>query len=404
MTPAPDRDRAGRAAAEAPGASGPGAGAPGPAAPARPRLLVVGPLPPPIGGVETFTQALLESRALERFEVAHCDITKGRPKSTQGRFDLGNLVWALRHFWRMVRWVVRFRPHVAYVPIAGTWSGVLRDLALVRIAKRSGARVVAHQHAGDIHDVLARRGRDERLVRAGLARCDRILVLGERWRRLLVEYGVAAPVEVCPSTFRREVFARGAAHRPAPRAGGTLGVLFVGQVGRRKGVLDLLEALRAVLDRGTEVTLTITGPAQLEGELGAALEARARLGLESRVELTGPLTGEALYDRFRAADLFALPSHNEGIPAVLYEAGAFGLPVLTTPVGAIPDLVRDGVTGVLVPPGDVAALAAALERLAGDAALRGRLGAALREEVARFHPDRVAERVARAVLDTLEER
>ncbi len=63
----------------------------------RPRLLVVGPLPPPIGGVETVTQAILESGAFRAFQIAHCDTTKGRPKQTQGRFDLENMLWALRH-------------------------------------------------------------------------------------------------------------------------------------------------------------------------------------------------------------------------------------------------------------------------------------------------------------------
>src|SRR5262245_34973891 len=97
---------------------------------AKPRLLILGPLPPPIGGVETVTQAILESDAFREFDVAHADTTKGRPKQTQGRFDLGNFVWAARHIARVMEAVRRHRPDIVYMPVAGTWSGFLRDMAL----------------------------------------------------------------------------------------------------------------------------------------------------------------------------------------------------------------------------------------------------------------------------------
>lgn len=384
------------ARAFAPAASGAAPAAPRESA-SRPRLMIVGPLPPPIGGVETFTQAILESAAFAPFEVFHCDTTKRRPKATQGRFDAGNFVWAARHFTRLARDCARFRPDVVYLPIAGTWSGFLRDMGLGWIARRSGARVIGHQHAGDVPDVLARRGLSERLVRGGLAQFHRLLVLGERWRALFVDYGVEMPCEVCPSTFRREVFERGAAFRRAPRGGGPLRLLFVGQIGRRKGVHDLLHALKRLRSEGLAITLTLVGPSQLEGESEAARQLAAELGLGDAARFTGALQGEELYERFRTHDVFVLPSHNEGLPAVLYEAGAFEMPVVTTPVGAIPDLVRGGENGLLVAPGDVDALAAALRALAADPALAARLGAALRASVASFHPDRVSEIIVRAV-------
>ncbi|MFI5372343.1 MAG: glycosyltransferase family 4 protein [Candidatus Eisenbacteria bacterium] len=364
---------------------------------ARPRLLIVGPLPPPIGGVETFTQAILESDAFGAFEVAHCDTTKGRPKSTQGRFDAGNFMWAAIHGARLTRSLARFHPDVVYLPVAGTWSGVLRDLALGWLAHRSGARVIGHQHAGDIHDVLKRVGLDEWIVRAGFARFHRLLVLGERWRAMFREYGIAIPCEVCPSTFRREVAERGAGSHRAPSPEGPLRVLYVGQIGRRKGVHDLLRSLRRLNDEGVPVSCTLVGPAQLTGETEAAHALALELGLDRLARFTGPLVGEALYREYDHADVLALPSHNEGIPVVLYEAGAFGVPVVTTPVGAIADLIRSGENGLLVPPGDVGALTAALRGLAVDAAERARLGARLRSDIAAFHPDRIAARVADAV-------
>jgi glycosyltransferase involved in cell wall biosynthesis len=368
----------------------------------KPRLLIVGPLPPPIGGVETFTQAILESKEFSPFEVAHCDTTKKRAKSTQGRFDPLNFVWACVHFARLVRDAGRFRPDVVYIPIAGTLSGVLRDLTLGALARRTGALVIGHQHAGDIRDVLARRGLLGRAVRAGFAQFDSMLVLGEPWRELFAAWGLACPIAVCPSTLRREVFERGAAFARRPRREPPARVLYVGQVGRRKGVHDLLVALKRLRDEGLAIELTVVGPSQLEGELEAAQARCAELGLDGPVRFTGPLMGDALYEQFRDHELFALPSYNEGIPAVLYEAGAFEMPVLTTPVGAITDLVRDGANGFLVAPGDVEALAARLRTLATDHDLRERLGAQLKRDVEAFHPDRVSARVVAAVEELLE--
>jgi glycosyltransferase involved in cell wall biosynthesis len=228
-----------------------------------------------------------------------------------------------------------------------------------------------------------------------------MLVLGEPWRELFERWGLACPIAVCPSTLRREVFERGAAFTRVPRPGTPARVLYVGQVGRRKGVHDLLRAMRRLLDENLALELTVVGPSQLEGEMEAARALATELRLDGAVRFTGALTGDALYGHFESHDLFALPSYNEGIPAVLYEAGAYALPVVTTPVGAIPSVVRDGENGFLVAPGDLDALSASLRRLVTDCALRERLGNQLRSDVAAFHPDRAAARIVVATRELL---
>lgn len=370
-------------------------------APRRPRLLIVGPVPPPIGGVETCTQAVLESHALDAFEVMHCDISKGRPKETQGRFDGGNFVWALRHFARMALALAKHAPDVSYVQVSGTFSGVMRDLVLVALARAGGGRVVAHQHAGEVAKQLARRGPAGALVRAGFMRAHRLLVLGASWRELFEAHDLGLPIAVCPSTFRRDFFAAAAAAPRGPREAGPLRLLFVGHVGRDKGMLDFVEAMRLLGERGVDATLTVVGPDQQPGETEAAKALAARLGVAERVRFAGMQTGDALLRQYRRHDAFVLPSHREGLPVVLFEAGVFALPVVTTPVGSIPDLVSDGENGLLVPPREPERLADAIASLARDAALATRLGEALKRDVRRYHPDRVAGIVADAAWTEL---
>ncbi len=134
---------------------------------------------------------------------------------------------------------------------------------------------------------------------------------------------------------------------------------------REKGHDVLLEAAGMVDRRGVPVRFVVAGDGVLAGELRARQEA---LGLARRVSLVGHRP-DAL-ELIAAADLFVLPSRQEGLPVVLMEAASVGTPIVASAVGGVPQVVRDGENGLLVPPGDPAALTRAIERFAGEASLR----------------------------------
>ncbi len=143
-------------------------------------------------------------------------------------------------------------------------------------------------------------------------------------------------------------------------------LLFVGRVETAKGVFELLSAVETLRARGIRLELEVAGG-------GEGLE-RARRKSGDWARFHGLVSDRsALAALFRSADLFVLPTHHEGFPRVLYEAMVHGVPVLTTFVGGIPSVMRDGENCLRIPVGDPAELADTIARALSDAALRRRL-------------------------------
>lgn len=154
-------------------------------------------------------------------------------------------------------------------------------------------------------------------------------------------------------------------------------ILFLGRLGLRKGTYDLLDALVAVRKEFPNVILKLGG----DGDEGQVRERAKELGVERNIEILGWVTGDQKDSLLREAAVYVLPSYNEGLPMGILEAMSMGLPVVSTPVGGIPDAIASESDGILVDAGDVAALALALKRLLHNPNLRQELGDAAREKI-----------------------
>jgi glycosyltransferase involved in cell wall biosynthesis len=217
------------------------------------------------------------------------------------------------------------------------------------------------------------------LERHLLPLCRGVLCPSPRSAADVAAYGVAPEcIRVVPPGTDR---ATAPPAEPVDRAG-PVRLLSVATVTPRKGHRLLVEAL-AALDR-PDWHLTLVGSLDRDPETVAALRgAIAEHGLTDRIELAGEWPPERLPEAYRSADLFVLPSFYEGYGMAYAEAMAHGLPVIGTDAGAIPDTVPAS-AGILVPAGDRTALAAALERMIGDGALRRRYAAGAAAAAAGF--------------------
>jgi colanic acid/amylovoran biosynthesis glycosyltransferase len=198
-----------------------------------------------------------------------------------------------------------------------------------------------------------------------------VVVISEYNRRLVLERCPAARVEVvhCGVEVERHAW-RDMDGRSPDR------VVCVASMFPKKGHADLIDALALLAERRPAVTLELIG----DGPERDRILARAReRGVEGRVSAPGARSAEQVRAALAEARVFALPAirlpsgRMEGIPVALMEAMAAGVPVVATRLSGIPELVQDGVTGLLVEPHDPAALAAALERLLADEAVAAEL-------------------------------
>lgn len=258
-----------------------------------------------------------------------------------------------------------------------------RKALFAKIAHLYGVPVVFHLHGSEFKSFYANQGQlGKRIIRNTFAAADVVIVLSPSWAEFVRTIAPRANTRVLPNFVkisRTNEADRFEVSRPAEN--GSVTALFLGLVGDRKGVFDLLPALKAARQHAPNLKLIIGG----NGEVSRAEETALTLGVSDAVHFAGWVSGDEKNDLLKRADFFVLPSHNEGLPVSLLEAMSHGLPVISTKVGGIPELVTHEQDGILIDAGDVLALTEALIKLAKGDSLRNRMSQAGREKVQKFY-------------------
>jgi glycosyltransferase involved in cell wall biosynthesis len=328
---------------------------------------MIGPVPRIYGGISAVVGMLLDSDLPER-----CRLTYVAEGTREGRFTkVRRFVGAVvRTGWlEVTRQVNLLHLHV------GDGGSFYRHALYLALGRLGRVPVLFHWHLpGDasaatrfyVSGGLLRR----RLIRWTLSHATRVVVLSPSWEPALAQIApqargriVALPNPVdCAAVFP-----------PAdPTERSASQVLFLGDFSQRKGVRDLLAAAPMVKEHYPDVRFVVCG-----GDAPTDVQALAA-PLGASVVFPGFVRGPDKLRHLQQAALLVLPSYAEGVPIAVLEGMAAGLPVVTTPVGGVQDIFADGVNGLLVLPGDPAALAQAISSLLDDADLRLAMGEANR--------------------------
>jgi glycosyltransferase involved in cell wall biosynthesis len=324
----------------------------------RPVVLILGPHRAAVSGVSTHLNLLIDSTLGEAFDLVHFQVgSEGRDEGA-----LAKLLRLIASPFALAATIIFRHASIVHLNTSLNPRAYWRDLAYLFVAKALGARVVYQVHGGKLPRVFF--AGSELLtgfLRRTLRIPDLVVVLArselEAYREFLPgQQVVALPNGIDCRPFGAVPTVRSSPHRP-------LRLVYFGRVAREKGLYELLQGMRLAHELGVDARLVIAGSGAEEGRLKRYAQA---LGMAARVTFAGPVFGADKVKLFAGADVMLLPSYSEGLPYALLEGMAAGIPVIATPVGAIPDVVSEGIHGLLVPPRDGKAIAEGLVMLAGD--------------------------------------
>ena len=336
-------------------------------------LVIVGPTPPPYHGVAMAIQALLGHQFPASFDVHHLELADRRGIGHVNKPDLHDGVLFARQWFALIGLLFRCRPRIVYLVLSQSTVGVLRDGLFVWPARLLGAKVMVHLHGGGFQHWYAHRWFPMRwYVRVLMRTVTRAIVLAESLRSQF--QGLVAPEHI--AVVPNGIPDCGVGDVRTPRRHRRWQVLYLNTLNKMKGALVLLEAIALMVQQRTDVEFVFAGPwshDEHRREAEAYIEAH---GLAPFVTFTGQVAGEEKRAVLHSADLFVFPGiQQEGQPLVVLEAMAAGLPILFTNRGCLGDTLRDGESGVEVPPGDAGALAVQIQRLLCSPDEMRRLGA-----------------------------
>lgn len=357
-------------------------------------ILAFVPLPPPYAGPEIATEDLLKDLQLKESRLVVVKSNVRRTNEKKGQLDFAGIWSSAKALFRLLVGCLRYRPHTVYFLLSSSKVGYIRDFLIILISKLFFCKTIAHYRGSNFKKFYERMpGWYQMLIRVGLNKVDKIIVQAERLKVIFEDIYPKSQLRVLYQGVVPKMLDRaGEVKRGENRKETTL--LFINHICFTKGFYDLVKAYERLRSNHCSVRLLVAGglmlnpSTQKEFLSGKALQfyeqnvdtihqdIRNFVGTnrENNVEYLGIVSGENKYLLYERSDVFVLPSYTEGFSNAMLEAMAFGLPLLVTPVGAVPEVIAEERNALFVEPGDITMLEKQLERLVLDAALRKRLG------------------------------
>ena len=342
-------------------------------------IVMVGPSPSSHGGVASVVTSWKSAGLFERWPITYLEThVEG---SKLDKFHVG-ISAMLRFFFLLAS----NRVACVHLHVASRISFWRKSIfALAAIALRRP--VLLHIHSGGFpaffHDEC--NWLQKRFIRFVLGHADQLIVLSKVWRETLYPISTTRRITVI------ENFATPPAHVPDEAARSKHHILFLGLLNRDKGFYDMLEAIAPLCEKFPSLILACGG----KGNQDEVIKRVRQLRLENHVNLLGWISGQSKDAWLSRSSFFVLPSYVEGVPMGILEAMAWGLPVISTKIGGIPDVVEHGREGLLIEPGDIAGLRDAMHQLLRNDEERRRMGLAAQSKVDR-------EFSARAIMPRLD--
>lgn len=358
------------------------------------------PLPPPYAGPEIITSAIFDG--LELKTGWHLIVVKSNVRfsnENKGQMNLSGIFVSLKTLSKLFGSCLQRRPQIVYFLLSSSKMGFLRDFFVIMIAKIFRCKVIAHYHGSNFHKFYENAGLFYRcLIRLGLMGVNSLIVQAKILIPTFCNIYPQKQLRVLYNGLPHEIFSR-ASHFKRKIDKNKVRILFLSHICFTKGFYDLILAYEKLRDSYNNIELCVAGDLLLNpstqkeflsGEHRvfyeknyANIHQKIKCSLEDRSELEieykGFVQSEMKFLLYEESDIYVLPSYTEGFPVAMLEAMAFGLSLIVTPTGAIPEVIQEEENALFVRPGDTSMLQQKLERLVIDEALRVKMGEKNRE-------------------------
>jgi glycosyltransferase involved in cell wall biosynthesis len=347
-----------------------------------PKILMVGPMPPLIGGIATHISDLLNSNLNDNFDLI--PFTTSRPSNKNKISSVHNyrvisdfpLVFLIKciiitayHLLLYPFILIKQKPNLVHVHSSSYWS-FWENSFYVLIAKLLKNKVVLHIHGSDFDDFYSNSpSMIKKYIYYIMKNTNKVISLSEYWHDFFINViginknnVVIIRNGVMSSKYRQK--------KEDCSLDRNVEVLFIGgKDSKRKGAYEVVKAIPIVLSSYSNVTFTFIGTGQIE-EIKKMCE---DLDIDKNVKLMGQVSEEQKIESLSCSDIYLLPSYAEGLPISVLEAMAASLPIISTPVGGIPEVIEEGINGYLIEPGDYESLANKILLLVENEDLRARI-------------------------------
>lgn len=336
----------------------------------RKKILIVGPSPSHIGGVSTFTQSILNSSLSERYEISCFDILSDE-------FLAGNLISKIiKKFWMFIKYTnFLIGNSITLVHInSSSYQSFWFSTVFLILSKVYSRKVVLRIGSGLFKEFSLTHPL-RYLIKLILHIPDRVIVLSKGWALFFRNQLGIFRISILNNGVLSSNFSTNTESIVLPEVlKGKKVFSFLGSLEEKKGVFDIINVFSGIIKENPSVMLILGGEAP-NSEVYQKLKNLIRnLNIEKYLYLYGAVSGKEKIKLLKASHIFVFPSYAEGFPNALLEAMAAGLPVVSTTVGAIPELIEDGRNGFLISPGDLANLKEKLLTLLENETLRRKMG------------------------------
>ncbi len=367
---------------------------------------MVGAMPPQLGGIERYVGDLIDSELQHLHHVIPFSLSKPLVNRKQ---SFKTLAGYKRSFGRglvtvLASWFYSFFFFIKFLGVlilcqidiihihSASYTSFWEKCYYIFMGKLFQKNIVLHIHGSRFKAFYTNRTRlIRRFIAYFMRKCDAVIALGRYWHRFYSGFVAEDKVKIVYNGIDLRPFEYNSNKADDPT------LVFIGEVGKRKGIYDFIRAIDRLRQQEERLAVDIIG----NGEIDRVKQIIEKQSLQDCVHLHGALYGRDKVDVLTRAWCFVLPSYAEQMPLVIIEAFAAGLPVVSTPVGSIPEMINPYENGFLIEPGNVDQMVSTISKLLNNKDMRQSMGRKNRQKAFGFYDINRCARDINAIYQSL---